>query len=141
MRGQNHPRQKDIVAEKPSIAIVNRSDNTALPARVTAALQTIGFDTVRHITPPRTTARNEVQEAATTTTIADLTGGEKPFSLDELIKKLPAEKSTEQFDTDTYPADFVIVLGTDIIPAYTYTAISQDELENATHTNMTNDDL
>ena len=134
-------RQKDIVAEKPSIAIVNRSDNTALPARVTAALQTIGFDTVRHITPPRTTARNEVQEAATTTTIADLTGGEKPFSLDELIKKLPAEKSTEQFDTDTYPADFVIVLGTDIIPAYTYTAISQDELENATHTNMTNDDL
>lgn len=132
-------RQKDIAAERPTIGIINRSGNAELPARVTTAMKTVGFVTVRNITPSRS-AQNDTSPTDTTT-ITDLTGGEKPFSLDELIKKLPATKSTEQFDADATPVDFVIVLGTDLISSYTYTAISQDELENALHHNNNNDDL
>ncbi len=121
-------RQKDIAAEQPTITLINRSDNAALPARVTAALATIGFTSVTLHTPPRPRT-GDVAPASDATTITDLTDGEKPFSLDELIKKLPAAKSADAFDADTITTDFVITLGTDLIPTYTYTAISQDEME------------
>ncbi len=120
-------RQKDIAAEQPTITIMNYSGNSELLSRVTTTLKTIGFSSVTATVLPR--GHTNTSSIIDTTTISDLTDGEKPFSLDELIKKLPATKSTTPSDTDTITTDFVITLGTDLIPTYTYTAISQDEME------------
>lgn len=119
-------RRNDIVAEQPSVTLVNRSGNADMPARVAATLTGIGFERITHATIRQ---RNDAAATVATTTVTDTTNGEKPFSLDELMKKLPATKSGEHVDVGTVATDFVVTLGTDITDAYTYTAISQEELE------------
>ena len=118
-------REKDISSENSTITLFNRSGDASLPTRVTSMLRTIGFTSVTIHTPKL--KRNETLADLEETTIIDRTTGAKPFSLDELLKKVPAKKGSETIaDTE---ADFVIILGKDILPNYTYTEITQDELE------------
>jgi LCP family protein required for cell wall assembly len=118
-------REKDIAHEKPTtITLINRTDDTTVAQRVKDTLTMIGFE---NITIAKISSqKNDIQQQ---TNILDQSKGNKPFSLDELIKKIPATRTESDLD-DTYDTDFVIVLGNDIVQTYNYTAISQDELEN-----------
>lgn len=118
---QIEQRARDITNEQPSIIVINASSDPMLDHRVAHALSTIGFMQVSRET------NTNVDIPRNQTIVIDRTGGEKPFSLDEIIKKIPAKKdATDTIDTT---ADFVIILGNDILNAYTYTIISQDEME------------
>ncbi|PID52407.1 MAG: hypothetical protein CR972_01835 [Candidatus Moraniibacteriota bacterium] len=113
-------REKDIKNESPTtITLINASDDRAITGHVRNMLHMIGFNNIF--------IKYEKDLTAENTTVIDTTGGNKPFSLDEILKKLPAIKSHSQ-ETD-YNTDFVIILGNDIVDTYTYTEISQEELE------------
>ena len=113
-------RKKDIQDESPTtITLINASNERPITGRVRNTLHMIGFNDV--------IIKYEKDIASEKTYVIDNTQSNKPFSLDELLKKLPAEKSSE---TETeYETDFVVVLGNDIVDTYTYTEISQEELE------------
>lgn len=114
-------RMRDIANEQPSISVINASSDSMLGHRVVHALVAIGFTEVSQ----ETDAISDLPRDQTI--VIDRTGGEKPFSLDEIIKKVPAKK--DAIDTHDIDTDFVIILGNDILDAYTYTIISQDEME------------
>jgi LCP family protein required for cell wall assembly len=118
---QVEQRAKDITNEQPSIIVINASSDTTLGHRVAHALTTIGFMQVSQETD------TSIDIPRDHTIVIDRTAGEKPFSLDEIIKKVPAKK--DNFDINITDTDFVIILGNDILDAYTYTVISQDEME------------
>lgn len=117
-------REKDIADESPTITLINTTTNTELAQRVTSLLGKIGFHDITTYTDPKK------KKVATQdqTIIIDRTTGAKPFSLDELIKKVPATKSESQIDKKI-TSDFVIILGNDILDIYTYAEISREELE------------
>ncbi len=120
-------RQDEILNENPTITIVNATKNTSLTNRVKKSLKILGFNNVIVV-------KNK-HGYTDKTTVSDLTKGTKPFSLDELLKKIPATKvATSKTDADM---DFIIILGNDIVDIYTYTEISREELENE---NVKNDD-
>lgn len=112
-------REKDIKKESPTITLINASDNEALAARVKDTLTLIGFTDIITVQPSKNTEQKTV--------VIDNTARGKPFSLDALLKKVPAQKSHES--SEDHNRDFVIILGNDIVDIYTYTAISQHELE------------
>ncbi|MEA3323342.1 MAG: hypothetical protein U9Q12_03910, partial [Patescibacteria group bacterium] len=89
-------------------------------------LQVLGFE---DITIGKNTKNNQ-----STTVVIDTTNGTKPFSLDELIKKLPAQK--DKTPQNNYKTDFIIILGSDMLDSYTYTEISQEELEQENAKNI-----
>lgn len=118
-------RHGEIKKESPTIILVTDTtkNNTALH-QIKQTLSSLGFDDIT--TKLTTNLPNK-------TTVIDNTKGTKPFSLDELIKKLPATIDTQSImslQKKYEDADFVILLGNDIVDAYNYTEISQDELEN-----------
>lgn len=117
-------REKDIDNEEPTIALINTTADTNLTGRVSALLQKIGFQKITVFSDPK--IKKIVPQE--TTTVIDRTSGAKPFSLDELIKKVPATKGDATLDKNI-TADFAIILGNDILDTYTYTEISRDELE------------
>jgi LCP family protein required for cell wall assembly len=112
-------RQEEISKESPTITIVNATKNNNLIANTQKALYALGF---KNIQTGKKTSNAEK------TIIIDTTSGTKPFSLDELIKKLPAQKSDQT--SSEYDSDFIIILGDDILDSYSYTEISQEELED-----------
>ncbi|XLQ19768.1 MAG: LCP family protein [Candidatus Moraniibacteriota bacterium] len=114
-------RQDEIEDESPTIILINTTSKNVISARVKTALLSLGFDDV--------IIKSNNYNTQNKTTIIDNTGGIKTFSLDELIKKLPAKKDT-QAKTKYEDTDFVILLGSDMVDAYTYTEISQEELES-----------
>lgn len=114
-------RKKDIAIESPTtITIINATNDISLARRIKNILQLIGFENV-NISLDKVDTRDQ-------TVVIDNTTGSKPFSLDELLKKIPATKSSED-EIEKYDTDFVIILGNDIVDTYTYTEITQDELE------------
>ncbi len=117
-------REKDIHGEEPTITLINTTSDTDLPERVSGLLKKIGFQSITVFSDPKN-KKNVPQE---TTAIVDRTSGSKPFSLDELIKKVPATKGATDIDKKI-TSDFAIMLGNDILNTYTYTEISRDELE------------
>lgn len=126
-------REKDIASENATIAIWNRSGDEYVARRLTVALRAIGFTTFTTHEPKL--KKNEKVEQRDHTSVIDRTHGSKPFSMDELLKKIPATKDPESsIESD---ADFVIILGKDIVTTYTYTEISREDLERESLT--TND--
>jgi LCP family protein required for cell wall assembly len=120
-------RHNEIQNESPTIIIINSTPSKQISHRIKTTLSTLGFDDITLISQSNQTQLDS-------TIIIDNTNGEKPFSLDELIKKIPATLSTQ---IDILPTNkinyantnFVILLGNDIVDTYTYTEISQKELE------------
>lgn len=117
-------REKDIQGEEPTITLINTTSDTDLPERVSGLLKKIGFQNITIFFDPK----NKKIVPRETTVIIDRTSGAKPFSLDELIKKVPATKDAADIDKKI-KSDFAIILGNDILNTYTYTEISRDELE------------
>ncbi|HEX8973906.1 MAG TPA: hypothetical protein VF817_00255, partial [Patescibacteria group bacterium] len=71
------------------------------------------------------------KELAAETQVSDNTNGGKLFTLDEIIKKLPASlaSSANQYTDSNY--DMVITLGRDIVETYTREEASLDEYTKA----------
>ncbi|HLB51226.1 MAG TPA: hypothetical protein VJL38_03560, partial [Patescibacteria group bacterium] len=65
------------------------------------------------------------------TTIAERRGGARLFTTDELLKRLPAQRATDEKSDilDVDDADIVIFLGNDIVPKYVYAEDSVEDLQ------------
>lgn len=128
-------RKVKIEEENVEIILVNTTEDQIILSRVKSFLKTLGLKNVEVLN-----VYNNEQE---NTTVIDYTNATNPFSLDEVIKKIPAKKVDEipenisSVKTSIYrvsnienmDGDFVIILGSDIIKSYGYDEISKDELE------------
>ncbi len=129
-------RQEEIKKENPRIALINAGKDYSLAKKVRRVLQKkLNFANVK-IEKSENLSRQKQQ-----TEIFDLTAGEKPFSLDELTKKIPAKlsatdelKKYSSLSSNKNDYDFIVVLGNDIVNAYSYQeATMQDLINNQNH--------
>jgi polyisoprenyl-teichoic acid--peptidoglycan teichoic acid transferase len=116
-------RKDEITAENAKVAIIDRTGNPNLLPKIKKLLQ-------ENFNYKNLIIIHENKKNISEKTIAfDLTNGIKPFTLDELVKKLPASASYE------YPADveknistdIIVTLGQDIISLYN---IEEDSIED-----------
>lgn len=111
-------REQRIREENPHILLVNTTGNSALARSVEDLLSDLGFEHIDTALPVDTTALSQ-------TYARKLGSSTKPYSLDELMKKIPANLGGEALG-DYLPkkipesADFAIILGNDIIPNYSW---------------------
>jgi hypothetical protein len=120
-------RKTKIEAENVDILLVNTTGSDLLINRVLAFLRELGLKNVKTMN-----LKNVEQEK---TMVVDFTESRYPFSLDEIIKKVPAEKSEEIDEVikekiEKNEKSIIIVLGSDIIKNYTYDEISKEESES-----------
>ncbi len=122
-------RQKDIQTENAKIGIINNSNQAGLEQKVKKLLQDkLNFAIVETLITKNNSNHSK------TTTIIDFTDGKKPFSLDELIKKIPAIPSNNknvimsQGFSNANNYDFVVLLGDDIREIYNYEEDSPKDL-------------
>lgn len=119
-------RRAKIEEENVEIILVNMTEDKIVLSRVKSFMKELGLKNVKVV--------NVYDNEQKITSVIDSTNGNNPFSLDEIIKKIPAEKVDEISEdvldkVEKYDSDFVIVLGSDIIKSYGYDEISKDELE------------
>ncbi|KKQ14747.1 MAG: hypothetical protein US25_C0021G0008, partial [Candidatus Moranbacteria bacterium GW2011_GWE1_36_7] len=116
-------RHDSIVEEEATISIVNQSGNKDLATKIKKLLnEKLEFKNVKIISDT-----NDMLTANSTISTNEV-GAKKIFTLDELIKKLPAsltEKSTTSETTSE--SDITITLGNDLISIYKY---EEDTIED-----------
>ena len=118
-------RQTAITDENANIGIINESGNSAVASKVKALLtDKLGMKNVSVI-PSANAGFTD------TTTVNDLSSGQKVFTLDELIKKLPAKLSTDDVSVANNSEDIVITLGSDIVDSYKYDDANIDDYNKA----------
>jgi LCP family protein required for cell wall assembly len=128
-------RTEEISKEEASVAIINKSGDATLTGKITHLLRDdFSYKKVNIINDPQKNTENE-------TTSFDLTGGTKPFTLDELASKIPAKVSYSPSDsykqlTERSDSDIVIVLGKDIISEYNMEEDSVEEYKNSADDNQ-----
>lgn len=116
-------RQDMIEKENASIVIVNQSSDRQLADKIKKLLsEKFKIKNIHEAT-------NESQESVQTTTVSSSAASEAVFTLDELIKKIPAKMSENQ-RTD-FDKDIIITLGNDIIEAYKYEEDSIEDFNKA----------
>jgi LCP family protein required for cell wall assembly len=123
-------RQSEIEKEEARILLVNRSADESLAYKIKSLFQDkLKIKNVEIMSDSR---KGETDE----TIIYDQASGQKLFTLDEIIKKLPARLS----DNQNYPnsdiinkekADLVVVLGKDLVKTYSFEEDSLEDLNNA----------
>jgi len=113
-------RKDELKRESAKIVLINTTGDAQITNNVKKTLTSLGFENI--------TISRVFYEQQQKTTVADYSGGTKNFTLDELLKKLPAQKNTLS-ETIFNNVDFVILLGDDIVDTYAFTEISQEELE------------
>ncbi len=122
-----------IKLENTSIAIVNESGVKGFDGKLKNLLDKFDYHTEFGQPKPKETSRRYVSKSASDTTVYDLTGGLKPFSLEDLSKKLGAKISIYPPDTissQCKSADFCLVAGSDISDKLNYEENSVEDLEN-----------
>ncbi len=122
-------REAAIADEQPSITLINRSNNPQLSVRVAAIIKNIpGFDQ-SHIEIVASTEPSQDDSF-----IVDHIGRQKPFSLDELLKKLPLSLQQEDAETmriDDRSGDFTILLGKNLSKNLDFEEDSIDDFKRA----------
>ena len=110
-------KRQAIVAEAAKVTIINESGNATALARINNLLtQSFGYKNVTILTDP---TKNLTAES----TVYDLTNGAKPFTLNELVAKLPAAASYappenyRALSAKTNP-DLIVVIGQDLAAKY-----------------------
>ncbi len=111
-------RKEEIQKENASILIVNMSGDAALPAKVKKVLtEHLDYKNIDENSPDDANLEEKSY-------IYDLSGKSKPFTLDELIKILPAslspynQKFESYSDTSKNHYDALIILGKELIQKY-----------------------
>lgn len=119
-------RANEIAKEEAKIQIVNKSGYQNLSSKIKKLLsENFEMKDIKVI------SHSEEQTSAATT-VADFTNGEKIFTIDELIKKLPARISpADHLSENNEGADIVVTLGSDIVEAYKYEDVSKEEYDKA----------
>jgi LCP family protein required for cell wall assembly len=118
-------RREEIAGENPSVIIINKSGNDLVLERIGKLLKkNLGYKNTLIVSP-----RNKNLEDKTL--IYDFSNGNKPFSLDELTKKLPAEisqytKNDYRKELSELEPDILVVIGKDLIESYN---MEEDSLE------------
>lgn len=122
-------RREAITEEAATIAIVNQSGNLTMSVKIKKLLgDNLGYKNISMLSFPGSTLENK-------TIVYDLTGGIKPFSLDELVQKLPASPSYEPPFTmkslaASQKADMIVVLGKDLVDIYNMDEGTIQDLNN-----------
>ena len=121
-------RQASITAENANIGIINESGSPILAGKIKSLLtDKLGMKNVRII--PTSSSDSTDQ-----TTLTDLSSGQKLFTLDELIKKIPATLSDANLMQTDNNDDIVITLGSDVVDAYKYNEANIDDYNKAQDT-------
>ena len=113
--------------ENASIALANESDDSALTAKIKSLLQNkLNFKKVDVVYDKNKTVRDN-------TSVYDNTNGEKLFTLDELLKKLPGElgKNNNDIINLNTKDDFTVLIGNDLKKAYGFAEDSLQDFQNA----------
>ncbi len=118
-------RRENILQEKASIVIINRSGSNSLS------------NSIRSLLVERLDIKNVIIETDKEPSqeefsfIQDNTYGRKLFTLDELTKKLPAKLSPDNSINTKNDYDFIVVLGEDLADTYKYEEDSIEEFNKA----------
>jgi polyisoprenyl-teichoic acid--peptidoglycan teichoic acid transferase len=127
-------RKEEISKENASVVIINKSGDGNLTYKIKKLL-TESFSYKNVIT----VSDNQKNEEEKTVSF-DLTNGEKPFTLDEMVRKLPSAASysfPENYKNaiKNVSADIVVVLGKDLISKYNMEEDSIEDYKNSSDTN------
>lgn len=124
-------RKAAIKNEGPSIALIDNTADYKTYTKVENLLKKkMGFENITKLNLP-------TDFSTTDTTIFDLTFGKKPFSLDELIKKIPATLNQDnsslaiKIKEEIIKYDMLIILGKDLDDIYHYDEDSLEDLQKA----------
>lgn len=124
-------RKLEIKNENPSIALIDRTGEYSNFSKIEKMLKRkMAFENIEKI-------NIETDFSSEKTTIFDLSSNKKPFSLDELIKKIPASLGQEKsalsikMGEDIIKYDFVIILGEDLNEIYHYEEDTIEDLQKA----------
>lgn len=119
-------RKEEIAKENASVAVINKSKDAALTPKIKKLLtESFGYKNA--------VVLSDAQKIEEEKTVAyDLTGGGKPFTLDELVGKIPSNASYSlpdnyKNDIKNISADIVVVLGKDIVSRYN---MEEDSIED-----------
>ncbi len=118
-------RQAEIENEEAVIAVINQSKDNVLANKVKNLLKDkLGMKNV-------SVAYLQIKLARDKSFVIDNTNGRKLFTLDELLKKLPAKLESENSDIIKLDKnyDFIVMLGNDLVDKYFYDEVSMDEWE------------
>lgn len=123
-------KRQEIEKENATIAIINKSGNAIVMNQLINLLKN-SFD-YKNVVVIHDLNQNLENE----TFIYDLTGNNKPFTLDELIKKLPAKNSANskmsyEKSLGNVSADLILVVGKDLIPKYSMAEVSFKDYNEA----------
>ncbi|MDZ4384891.1 MAG: LCP family protein, partial [Candidatus Moranbacteria bacterium] len=119
-------RREEISKEDASIAIINKSGDAKIIAKIKKVLEdNLNYRNV-------TVLAGRDRSLSGKTVVYDSTGGRKPFTLDEIATRLPADVSyapgpdiSEALQNKT--ADMVLVIGEDVIERYN---MEEDTIED-----------
>ena len=118
-------REEKIREEKPVVLIVNTMQSTVAANNIRDLLSDLGFENSILVSLPN-------GEIPAQTYVKKITDVKKPYSLDEIIKKIPAQLAGNSLD-DYLPkklpegTDFAIVLGNDSVQNYQWEKRSTEE--------------
>jgi len=127
-------RKEEIAKENANVVVINKSEEAGLVFKIKKLLsENFGYKNVIVVSDSQKTAEEK-------TTAYDLTSGSKPFTLDEIVGKLPASASYDFPENyrnaiKNVSADIVVVLGKDIISKYNMDEDSVEEYRNAGDSN------
>lgn len=124
-------RKEEIKKEDPTIGVIDKSENYSTYLKVEKLIKKrLGFEDIRKL-------QFDDKSSIEKTILFDISG-QKPFSTDELIKKIPAK--IEKNDSEIYKkiaggnqsdCDLIIVLGKDLEEIYHYDEDSIEDLQNS----------
>lgn len=127
-------RKEEILTEEAKVAILNSSGDTSLLGKIKKLLEeNLGYKNLAVL-------NGNLGKTAETSTAYDLSGKEKPFTLDEIARKLPAQISDTlpedlKKTTDEQEPDVLIVLGKDLVEKYDMEEDSVEDYKNFEDTN------
>ena len=118
-------RQQAIADENANVEIINESDDVQLANKVRKLLtENLGMKNVR-------LAQASKNDLSRQTSVIDNANGLKIFTLDELIKKLPATLSSRSNPVANSKADLTIILGEDLVSVYKFETDSIEDYNKA----------
>jgi LCP family protein required for cell wall assembly len=126
--------RQTVAAENAKVAIINKSGNATVLSRIDNLItQSFGYKNVTIIADPE----KNIEEKST---VYDLTNGAKPFTLNELVTKLPAAASyapPENYRTLTAKSnpDLIVVIGQDLVAKYGLAQASFADYNKANNNN------
>jgi polyisoprenyl-teichoic acid--peptidoglycan teichoic acid transferase len=123
-----------VKIEDASVTIINNSGAKGFDGKLKSLLDKFGYTTnISQVKAVKTTYWIRTASNSSDTTVYDLTGGIKPFSLEDISKKLGAKISVympDNLSAQCQGADFCLVAGKDITDKLNYEENSVEDLEN-----------